>query len=259
MTSKKAIFIKERRFIVTEMDFLYICNINIAIMKTKTSLLRIISIIFVMILITSNVQSRTKILLKTDKGDIKIVLFNETPKHKANFIKLVKEGYFDGTLFHRVIKDFMIQGGDPDSRDAEPGQMLGEGGPDYSIPAEFRVPKIYHLRGVLAAARESDDVNPERASSGSQFYIVWGKKFNDSTLNYVQKKIDERTGGKVKLTKKMRKEYKKIGGTPHLDGQYTVFGKVISGMEVVDAIQNSKTDKNDRPTSDIHIITATVL
>jgi cyclophilin family peptidyl-prolyl cis-trans isomerase len=229
---------------------------------TKGLTRRIYSLFTILIalsLIPINTEAKTKILLKTDKGDIKIVLFDETPKHRDNFIKLVKEGYFDGTLFHRVIKDFMIQGGDPDSREATPGQLLGEGGPAYALEAEFRTPKIYHVRGMLAAAREGDSVNPKRASSGSQFYIVWGKKFDDSGLDAIQKRIDDKTQGKVKLTKKMRKQYKKIGGTPHLDGQYTIFGKVISGLEVVEAIQQSTTDKNDRPVDDIHLITATIL
>src|SRR5574344_163199 len=217
------------------------------------------TILFAISFFQINAEAKTKILLRTDKGDIKILLYNETPKHRDNFIKLVKEGYFDNTLFHRVIQDFMIQGGDPDSKEAVPGQFLGEGGPDYTIEAEFRTPKIYHLKGALAAAREGDSVNPQRASSGSQFYIVWGKKFDDAGLDAVQKRIDDKTQGKVKLTAKMRKQYKKNGGTPHLDGQYTVFGKVISGLEVINSIQKSATDKNDRPIEDIHIIRATVL
>ncbi len=220
------------------------------------------SILFVLIstsLICSNKDKRTKILLETNKGDITLVLYDETPLHTNNFTKLVKEGYFDGLLFHRVIKDFMIQSGDPDSRNAAPGILLGEGGPSYTIPSEFKIPTIYHKRGVLAAAREGDDVNPHRSSSASQFYIVWGKIFDDESLNKQQERIDKQTGGKVKLTEEMRKTYKTIGGTPHLDGQYTVFGEVISGLEVVEILQKSATDINDRPIEDLKIIKASVL
>lgn len=131
----------------------------------------------------------TKINIKTTEGDIIVALYDETPKHRDNFIKLAKEGYFDGTLFHRVIKDFMIQGGDPDSKDAPKGKMLGTGGPDYTIPAEFVYPKRYHKRGALSAARTGDEVNPERESSGSQFYIVWGKTFNKGELKQMEKQM----------------------------------------------------------------------
>ncbi len=198
-------------------------------------------------------DKRTHFILETDMGDIELVLYDETPLHRDNYIKLINEGFFDGILFHRVIKDFMIQSGDPDSRNAAPGVLLGDGGPTYTIESEFRLPEIHHRRGVLAAARESDDVNPERLSCASQFYIVWGKVFDDEGLDAVQLRIDGKTNGTVKLTPEMREVYKTIGGTPHLDGQYTVFGEVISGMEVVDAIQNVQTDENDRPITDVHI------
>ncbi len=213
-------------------------------------------IVLPLIICCQSRQKGTEFVLETDKGDITLMLYDKTPLHRDNYIRLIKEGYFDGVLFHRVIKDFMIQSGDPDSRDAEKGALLGNGGPGYTIQSEFLIPEIYHRRGVLAAAREGDDVNPERRSDGSQFYIVLGKVFTDEELDKVQERIDKATAGKVKLTPEMRKTYKTIGGTPHLDGQYTVFGEVISGMEVVDAIQNVETDDNDRPIEDIHIIRA---
>lgn len=206
-------------------------------------------------------ETRTEILFKTTKGDIKVVLYDEqTPEHAANFRKLAEEGYFNGTLFHRVIKDFMIQGGDPDSRTAEKGQMLGDGGPGYDLESEFRIPDIIHRRGVLAAAREVDEVtNPDMRSSASQFYIVWGKVFDDHGLDSVQVKVDQRTKGTVKLTPEMREIYKTVGGTPHLDGSFTIFGEVTLGLDVVNVIQNVATDANDRPLEDIRITSTEVL
>ena len=199
-----------------------------------------------------------KIKIETQKGDIVVRLYDETPKHRDNMLKLIGEGYYDGTLFHRVIKDFMIQGGDPESKGAPAGKHLGAGGPDYTIEAEIK-PDLFHKRGAVAAARESDNVNPERESSASQFYIVYGRRFNDSMLDDVQLKLDKNTGGTVKLTPEIREAYKRLGGTPHLDGQYTVFGEVIEGLETVDSIQWVETDKNDRPIEDIKIIRATVI
>ena len=167
------------------------------------------------------------------------------------------EGAYDSLLFHRVIRDFMIQGGDPDSKNAAPGVFLGDGDKPYTVPAEFRLEEgIFHRRGVLAAAREGDDVNPEQRSSAMQFYIVWGKIFDDAGLDNIQKRLDDRTGGRVKLTPEMREVYKTVGGTPHLDGQYTVFGEVVSGLDVVDAIQQVPTDGNDRPLDNVRIIRA---
>ncbi len=182
--------------------------------------------------------------ISTMHGNIQIKLYNNTPKHRDNFIKLVSEGYYDGTLFHRVIKDFMIQGGDPDSRTAKPNQTLGTGGPNYTVTAEF-VKENYHKKGALAAARQADAVNPTKASSGSQFYIVHGRTFSDDELTT----IENRTGNK--FTSEQRKTYKTIGGTPHLDGNYTVFGEVISGIEIVDSIANIKTGTGNRPVVDI--------
>ena len=202
---------------------------------------------------------RHEVLIETTKGNIRIALYNETPLHRDNFIKLVKNGFYDGLLFHRVIDRFMIQTGDSASRHAAPGQLLGDSPESYKIPAEIRYPALFHKRGAIAAARESDSVNPERESSSSQFYIVYGRRFNDEMLDKAQEKLDQATGGTVKLTPEIREAYKKNGGTPHLDGQYTVFGEVVEGINTVDSIQWVETDKNDRPVEDIRIIRATVI
>ena len=238
----------------------------------------------------------TKVRIKTTEGDIVIRLYDETPKHRDNFLKLVKEGFFDGTLFHRVIKDFMIQGGDPDSKSAKPGQMLGEGGPGYDIDAEIVYPQHFHKRGALSAARLGDNVNPERKSSGSQFYIVWGRTFNDGELKQMERQmvmmheqaifdslsmqhraeimqlrrnrdqaglqaLQEQLVNQTKelsktspapaFTAEQRDAYTTVGGTPHLDNQYTVFGEVVEGLDVVERIQNTATDRSDRPTTDV--------
>lgn len=202
---------------------------------------------------------RHEVLLETTMGNIRIALYNETPKHRDNFIKLVKEGFYDGLLFHRVIDRFMIQAGDSASRHAAPGQLLGDSPESYKVPAEIKFPALFHKRGAVAAARESDNVNPERASSASQFYIVYGRRFNDSMLDEAQLKLDRSTGGKVKLTPEVRETYKRIGGTPNLDGQYTVFGEVIEGIDTVKDIEWVETDKNDRPVEDVRIIRTTVV
>ena len=203
-------------------------------------------------------QDRAEVEFQTTEGNIRIALFNETPQHRDNFMKLVRMEFYDSLLFHRVIKDFMIQGGDLHSKHAEPGKLLGEGELDYTIEPEFRLPQIYHRRGVIASARESDRVNPERRSGAAQFYIVWGKVFDDKRLAKVQERLDSATQGTVKLTPEMMETYKTIGGTPHLDGQYTVFGEVVEGMDVIEKIQGVETDKNDRPLEDIRILKATV-
>ena len=203
-------------------------------------------------------EKQTIVELLTSKGKITLRLYNETPLHRDNFVKLVKEGYFNDLLFHRVIQDFMIQGGDPDSRDAAPGQMLGEGGPDYTLPAEIRFPQIFHKRGVLAAAREGDLTNPERRSSGSQFYIVWGKTFSREDIDKLAARMERDSGGKFTMPDEVRKYYMHYGGTPHLDGAYTVFGEVVKGIEVVNAIQQVASDTNDRPIEDIKILYAEI-
>jgi cyclophilin family peptidyl-prolyl cis-trans isomerase len=191
------------------------------------------------------------VLLQTTLGDIVVRLSDSTPLHRDNFLKLVKTGYYDSVLFHRVIPNFMIQTGDPNSKRAAHGQPLGAGGPGYRIPAEFRT-TLFHKRGVIAAARDN---NPEKASSGSQFYIVQGKIFTDAGLDSVE---TFRLNGK-KIPLNQREVYKTIGGTPHLDQTYTVFGEVISGMDVVDkiaAVQTSKGADHDRPIEDVRILKA---
>jgi len=244
----------------------------------------------------------TKVKLETTLGDIVVELYNETPQHRDNFIKLVKEGYYNGVLFHRVIKDFMIQTGDGNSKNAGPETTLGDGDPGYTIEAEFVYPKYFHKRGALAAARTPDQMNPERRSSGSQFYIVTGKIFssevlkqmiqnkakrvkeetvvrlvteNSAKIKQMQEKQDNagmmalqneilqqaqaKADSLTKLTDEQMDAYTSIGGTPHLDGEYTVFGEVVSGMDVVDKIQNTTTGRNDRPTVDIKIVKATIV
>ena len=241
--------------------------------------------------------------LNTSMGNIRVLLYGDTPRHLENFVKLVDTGYYDGVLFHRVINDFMVQTGDPTSKNAPKGKMLGMGDPDYKIEAEFVYPKHFHKRGALAAAREGDSVNPEKKSSGSQFYIVTGKTFtegqldqmdarriqqqkqnifnalvmenrdtimalrrdkNQAALQQLQNKLIAATDSAAAaapdtLTETQRLAYSTVGGTPHLDGSYTVFGEVISGMDVVDKIQKAETDPNDRPLDDISIISAKVV
>lgn len=202
---------------------------------------------------------RSEVELVTDSGVVRLALYNETPKHRDNFLKMVQSGAYNGVLFHRVIKDFMVQTGDLASKTATQGQLLGDTPESYSIPAEICFPKLYHKRGALAAAREGDDVNPERASSSTQFYIVWGQKFTDKQLEWAQSCIEKYTDGKVKLTPELCEVYKTTGGTPHLDGSYTVFGEVLEGLDVVEKIQRTTTDSHDRPVNDIRIIKATVI
>ena len=226
-------------------------------MKTDRFAGCVLLIALMMLAAVSCQKKEEVVVMETTEGTIVLKLYDQTPLHRDNFRSLVAEGAFDSLLFHRVIQDFMIQGGDPDSKYAEPGVLLGEGDRDYTVPAEFRLEDgIFHRRGVLAGAREGDNVNPEQRSSAMQFYIVWGKIFDDAGLDKVQERLDNRTGGRVKLTPEMREVYKTVGGTPHLDGQYTVFGEVVSGLDVVDAIQRVPTDENDRPLHDVRIIKA---
>ncbi len=194
------------------------------------------------------------VLLQTNMGDILIRLSDSTPLHRDNFLKLVKQKYYDSLLFHRVINNFMIQSGDPDSKHAPAGQPLGEGGPGYTVPAEFST-TLFHKKGVIAAAREGDNVNPSKASSGSQFYITQGKKFTDQELNMLE---NSRLNGR-KISADQREIYKTIGGTPHLDQGYTVFGEVVTGLDVVDriaAVPTSKGMDRDRPLTDVMIVKA---
>ncbi len=196
-------------------------------------------------------EKRAVVRIETSAGVIRVALLDEAPIHRDNFLKLVESGHYDGTLFHRVINEFMIQGGDPDSKTAQPGQLLGEGGVPYTLAPEFLLPDYYHLRGALAAARESDDVNPEMRSSGSQFYIVTGKSFGPSSLNKERAKLADKG---IEMTREMYDDYLQYGGAPHLDGSYTVFGQVIDGMKVVNSIQKVKTDANDRPVEDVKVL-----
>ena len=236
-----------------------------------------------------------KVKIQTTLGDIVVRLYDETPIHRDNFMKLVKEGYYDGTLFHRVIKDFMIQGGDPDSKGAPAGMPLGVGGPDYTLEAEIK-DGLFHKRGALAAARQGDQVNPERRSSGSQFYIVWGQVYNEGQLRQFSQQMkmqrmqdvfnklasehrdeimqmrrernraglqelqdklvaeaESKVSGFPGLTEEQKNVYSTLGGTPHLDGQYTVFGEVEEGLDIVEMIQNSATGQGDRPVDDIEM------
>ena len=246
----------------------------------------------------------TKVKLETSMGDIVVELYNETPQHRDNFIKLVKEGYYDGVLFHRVIKDFMIQTGDGNSKTAGPEAMLGDGDPGYTIEAEFVYPKYFHKRGALAAARTGDQVNPERRSSGSQFYIVTGKIYGSDELKMMTQRMAEMkkqdifrrlvNENRARIEEMQRNQdnagmqelqneliqlteaeaaktpfsmtdeqidaYTSVGGTPHLDGQYTVFGEVVKGMDIVDKIQNAETrSSDDRPINDIKIVKASIV
>lgn len=249
-------------------------------------------------------NNQTRVRIKTSMGDIVVRLYDETPKHRDNFVKLAKEGYFDGTLFHRVIRDFMIQGGDPDSKGAPAGKNLGTGGPDYTIPAEFVFPKLFHKRGALSAARTGDEVNPKRESSGSQFYIVWGKTYKAAELKQMERQLAmqqeqavfnqlvadnkakimelrrnrDRAGlqelqddlidstkaicnekGAPKFTDEQVEAYTTIGGTPFLDNQYTVFGEVEEGLDIVEQIQNVETGRNDRPKDDVVMVSVEVI
>ena len=252
---------------------------------------------------SSDMEKRTQVKIETTMGEIVVELYNETPKHRDNFIKLAKEGVYDSTLFHRVIRQFMIQAGDPDSKNAADTAQLGSGDVGYTIPAEF-VPKFFHKKGALAAARMGDDVNPERASSGCQFYIVTGRKFRESQLLdmagqknnarmdtifnqlarkhmkeiYKLRKANDQDGllelqdsleaqayalykeeEPFMFTPEQLTAYSTIGGAPHLDGAYTVFGQVVSGMETVEKIEGTKTGKADRPVENVRILKATVV
>lgn len=200
----------------------------------------------------SGKDSGVRVEMQTSSGNIVILLYDDTPLHCDNFIKLAGEGVYDGTLFHRVIKGFMIQGGDPDSKNTKAGQMLGEGDLGYKIPAEFRENHI-NKRGALCAARQGDDVNPKKESSASQFYIVQGRKWSDGEMNMMEQRFGK------KYSDEHRKIYAEEGGAPHLDGDYTVFGEVLEGMDVVDKIAAVKTDPMDRPLEDVRILSVKVI
>lgn len=206
-------------------------------------------------------QKEQMVLITTTEGDIKIKLYNETPLHRDNFKKLVKSKFYNDVLFHRVISEFMIQAGDPDSKKAENGVHLGSGSVGYTIPAEFRTPHIYHKKGALAAARIGDNVNPQKESSGSQFYIVVGKTYTDQQLDIMQRDKSARysTPGegndlRYLFSEQARNDYKTIGGTPNLDGNYTVFGEVVEGLDIAEKISKVETNSSDRPLNDIRVL-----
>ena len=215
----------------------------------RSILLKNLIILFVLFSTTLS-HSQTMVTFHTTLGDIKILLYKETPAHQQNFMKLVDQGYYNGILFHRVIPGFMVQAGDPNSRNAIAGQPLGDGGPGYTIPAEFHS-SFYHKRGAVAAARQSDEVNPSKASSGSQFYIVQGQKFSNGQLDALVSSNRHQP-----FSDEQRKTYTTVGGAPHLDDAYTVFGEVVEGLDIVDQMAAVKTDKRNRPLSDIRIIKA---
>lgn len=270
----------------------------------------LLMVLIVLAGIVSSCQSNKKydymVKIETTMGDIVVKLYDETPKHRDNFIKLANDGTYEGTLFHRVIKDFMVQAGDPDSKTAAPGQMLGSGDVGYTLPAEFVYPQYFHKKGVLSAARMGDTVNPEKESSGCQFYIVTGKVYDEEDLlsmeqqkndNYsrvnqlfmglagkhrdeiekmqrandqeglkkLQDKLVKEAEEKAekmpefKFTPEQIKAYTTVGGTPHLDNEYTVFGEVVEGMDVVEKIQKVETNGQDRPNEDVKILKVTLL
>ena len=230
---------------------------------TKRILVFLIGILLVQVSIAQKEVAVKKkdrkkdVLLQTNMGDIAIRLSDSTPLHRDNFLKLVKEGFYDSVLFHRVIKNFMIQSGDPNSKNAPAGQPLGNGSPGYTIPAEFRT-TLFHKKGIIAAARQGDDVNPMKESSGSQFYITQGKIFSDAGLDSVE---TYRLNGR-KIPQDQREVYKTIGGTPHLDQNYTVFGEVVKGLDVVDKIATvatSRAQDRDRPLENVIIVKATLV
>lgn len=248
--------------------------------------------------------SDVRVAVSTTAGDFTVLLYGDTPRHRDNFLKLVKEHYYDSTLFHRVINEFMVQAGDPDSRTAAPGQALGAGGPDYKIDAEIVFPRHFHKRGALAAARQGDQVNPMKQSSGSQFYIVTGRRLSEGEmtsmashldnsrkqgifnalvqqhrdeimamqqrgdaagLQALQQQLIEQTEAQAAatpgptVTDEMKQAYTTVGGAPHLDGQYTIFGEVVDGMDVIDKIEKAETDSRNRPKDDIRILSMKVL
>ncbi|KAA9041888.1 peptidylprolyl isomerase [Ginsengibacter hankyongi] len=190
--------------------------------------------------------SEQKVMITTDYGTMVLKLYNKTPLHRDNFIKLIKQHFYDSLLFHRVIKGFMIQGGDPESKYAKQGQLLGEGSPKYTIPAEFDS-SLFHKKGALAAAREADADNPQKRSSSTQFYIVDGKRYNDAQMDKMEEKVH------IKIPENHRVVYRTIGGDPFLDMNYTVFGEVISGLDVIDKIAEASTDENSRPLKNIRM------
>ncbi|MCH8331378.1 MAG: peptidylprolyl isomerase [Bacteroidetes bacterium] len=218
-------------------------------LKKSTLMKNLLSLFLIVIVFNACSQSDgADVIISTDFGDMRVKLYDDTPKHKENFLKLAREGYYDSLLFHRVIQYFMVQGGDPDSKNADPEKQLGQGGPDYTLKPEFN-DTLYHVKGALAAARMPDHQNPGKESSGSQFYIVHGVPgLSDEAMDRLDEQLDRTT------TPAAREKYKQLGGTPHLDGDYTVFGEVISGLDIIDSIAAAGVDmKTRRPTKDIRM------
>lgn len=201
--------------------------------------------------------ARKAVVVQTTLGDIRIELYDETPAHRDNFLKLARSRFYDSLLFHRVVRNFVVQAGDPGSKRAEPGQMLGGGTLDYRIPAEIRLPRLYHKRGAVAMAREADEANPGRESDACQFYIVWGKRHSTAVVDEQRQRLDT-LGGGATMTDEMASTYRKVGGLPQLDGLYTVFGEVTEGLDVVERMLEADTDDYDRPLDDIRIIAVRV-
>jgi peptidyl-prolyl cis-trans isomerase B (cyclophilin B) len=239
---------------------LYLCgqtNIN-EFMNRKSVFLLLLLLLMSVLSLPSDAakkESRSIVRLKTTLGDIRIALSDLTPIHRDNFLRLVKQGYYDGILFHRVIEGFVIQAGDPSSRNATNDSLLANGISEYLLPAEIVFPELFHVRGSVAAAREGDDVNPEFRSSGLQFYIVWGRRLTPGSLKKVISHLNDKG---IELDRFMISDYQMRGGTPHLDGTYTVFGEVIEGLDIVEIIQKCPTDASDRPLEDIVILHAEV-
>ena len=228
--------------------------------RNITKMLRLWTMAAILMVAQANAIGQTQVVLETTMGNIRLELNEkDTPLHGKNFKELVEKGFYDGILFHRMAKNFVIQAGDPNSINAEPGVLLGDTKEPYTVPAEIHYPQLMHKRGALCMAREGDDVNPDRVSSAYQFYIVYGKRFDDAALDKMQKLLDDTTGGQVKLTPEVRKIYKTEGGLPHLDGQYTVFGEVLDGLDVVERIQKEEVDENGRPLTDVRILRAYVV
>jgi len=221
---------------------------KLKIMLYFSAMKKFTSTLFLVLLVGMAFAKKNKnkfVEMETNKGTFTLEVYNDVPKHAENFLKLAKEGFYDSLLFHRIIPSFMIQGGDPESKNAVDGQMLGNGDVGYKVPAEFMLPKYYHKKGALAAARDN---NPEKASSGCQFYIVVGKPFTDAELDQMEARIGQ------KYSEQARKDYKTIGGTPHLDAGYTVYGQIVKGQDVVDAISNLPRNTSDRPAENIRIL-----
>lgn len=200
----------------------------------------------------------TLVIIHTRLGDMVVRLYPETPLHRKNFLKLTQEGFYNQTTFHRVINDFMIQGGDPNTKDPKTANRAGSGGPGYTLPAEIK-PGLFHSFGKLAAARLGDNVNPKRASSGSQFYIVEGKKSSSEELDMIAQRVADMTDGKFPFTDSMKAIYQEEGGTPFLDGQYTVFGEVVSGLDIINKIAEVPTGRSNRPKEAVSMTMETVI